>query len=368
MPPEAVDHAYAVYATRWDDAHIVEEIPARGLSFSTPLSGHGNCSFSAIVRPGGSMWRAAISPPVSGVLVTRDGQPVWQGWVTGERQDGARSFSFTAKEWGAFFTRVPAIPKTYALVNDHLIVRDVLTRAQAVQGQNVLIQTGTTFGATESDLTVTAWDTRSVEDIVRELGNAAGGPEWYFGTTGTVDNPQRVLVLADPPSSGPQDAYATLEFVENADGRVGGNVLDAARSRDIARSATAVIAVGAGIEAAQIRATTSSARLITAGWPRLTRTETYNSVLRVETLWRHAAADLAAAGGVTTGYALTTLDEDPDWTQVPRGGSVQVVLDTDVYGREQPVYLTSRVLDVRVTVPDDGRAQVQWSVADVLEL
>jgi len=53
---------------------------------------------------------------------------------------------------------------------------------------------------------------------------------------------------------------------------------------------------------------------------------------------------------------------------VPRGGSVQVVLDTDVYGREQPVYLTSRVLDVRVTVPDDGRAQVQWSVADVLEL
>lgn len=393
-----MDHQYAVYATRFDDPHIIEQIPARGLSFSMPLSGHGDCSFSATVRPRGlpvttttastiiprtipytigpggtvtvqppgSVWRAAITPPVSGVLIVRDGQPVWDGWVTAERQDGPRSFSFTAKEWGSFFTRTPAVPHAYAQENDHVIFRDVLARAQAVQGQNVAIQLGATYGASRSDLTIPAWDTRMVDDVIHELGNAAGGPEWYYGSTGTVDNPQRVLVLADPPSSPVQDVLATLEYVYGGNGQAGGNVLAATRSRDIGKAATASIAVGAGIEAAQMRATASSARLL-GGWPRLTRTENYGDNVKVQaTLQRHADADLAAVAGVTTGYQLTTLDEDPDWTQVPRGSAVQVVLDTDVYGQEQPVFLTTRVLDVRVSVPDDGQAQVQWSVADVL--
>ena len=53
---------YEVYATRCDDAHIVEElIPARGLEFTLPLSDHGEGSFSATVEPRRSFWRPALS-------------------------------------------------------------------------------------------------------------------------------------------------------------------------------------------------------------------------------------------------------------------------------------------------------------------
>ena len=131
------------------------------------------------------------------------------------------------------------------------------------------------------------------------------------------------------------------------------------------------VAVGAGEEKAQLRAPAPSG-LIGAGWPRLTRTETYSDVTSTTTLARHARADLAAAEGLTTGYQLVTLDGDPDWTQVPRGSTVQVILDTDVYGAERPVGgsdgFTTRVQGITVAVPDDGGdAQVQWDTATVQE-
>jgi hypothetical protein len=94
---------YTVWATRWDDTRIINEIPARGLSFSMPLSDHGECSFSATVEPGRSDWRPSVAPPMSGVLIARDGVPVWQGRIVSERQDGLRSFSFQCREWGSFF-------------------------------------------------------------------------------------------------------------------------------------------------------------------------------------------------------------------------------------------------------------------------
>jgi hypothetical protein len=44
---------YEVYATRFDSTGIVDElVPARNLSFSFPLSDHGEASFDATVEPG----------------------------------------------------------------------------------------------------------------------------------------------------------------------------------------------------------------------------------------------------------------------------------------------------------------------------
>ena len=54
---------YDVYACRWDDAHVVEEIiPARGLEMSFPLSDHGECSFSATVE---------LARTIAGVTIAR---------------------------------------------------------------------------------------------------------------------------------------------------------------------------------------------------------------------------------------------------------------------------------------------------------
>lgn len=383
---------YQVYATTWDTGAVVEEIPARSLSFTLPLSDHGECSFTATAVPGAA-WRAATSPPLSGILVCRDETPVWCGWLVQDEQTGPREFSLRAREWGFAFTAVPPVPYTYDNWNDHAIIRDIFTRAQAIDGQDYGVEIPVTAGAAVSDLTIKAWDrTLTVEGILDDLCNAEGGPEWYVTVTGTIATPGRVLVLGDRLGSSEE---TVLEHVDSAVAGAapgisvlttlsslistgftasgvelrGGNVFDLKRVRDSSRTATATVAVGAGSQGAQLVATAQSSRLLSAGYPRLTRTRTYSDVVRATTLQRHANADLAAACGVLTGYEAVTFDGDPDWTAVPRGSSIRLISDSDVYGGVRPMVVKSRVFCQSVQVPDDGgAAQVTWSLADVLEV
>lgn len=392
---------YEVYATRFNALGIVDElVPARDLAFSLPLSDHGECTFTATVEPGKSFWRAAMALPFSGVLVARDGVPVWEGMVVDERQAGPRSFSFTAREWGWFFEeKVPAVPRTWTKANDHLIFRQLISDAQAIAGQNLLIELGSTLGATTSDREVKTWDKTTVGREFRSVGDADGGPEWYFQAGGTLDAPRRQLILGD--RLGHTDPQMVLEYVEDTEPyyapepppvvtllgdlfpgvapqvpvrRAGGNVIAQGRSRSLAEAATAVIATGSGEEAAQIRSTATASTLLSRGWPRMTALSDYSDVTIQKTLDRHAVADLKAVSGIATGYSLVTLDGDvtADWSQTPRGSSVQVVLDTDVYGTDRPVGgpngFTARCVNTVVRVPDSGSAQVEWQVDETLEV
>jgi hypothetical protein len=356
------------------------------------LSGTGECRFSATVEPARSFWRPSIAPVVSGILVCRDGVPVWSGMVWSETQSGPRTFDFQCSEWMSFFERIPAVPATYKATNDHAIVQDVLTRAMAVAGQNPKVLIPTTRGASVSDLTINAWDDLTVDAVVRQQSEAEGGPEWCLVAGGTMENPIRGLLMAD--RLGSVTPTAVLEYVEDTEfykvpagkpeltllgnlfpgqqpqavvGRRGGNVIaHPARQRDGASSATVVTAIGAGEENAQLRASAVSP-LIAAGYPRLTRSNAYQDVTVPATLQRHADADLSAVAGLVTSYTLTTWDGEPDWTQVARGDTVRVILDTDVYGAERPVEFEARVLGIAVQVQDDGPAQVNWTLSTTME-
>lgn len=386
---------YEVYATRWDDPHIVEELlPARELSFSLPLSEHGECSFSATVEPGRSLWRASVTPPLSGVLVTRDDVPVWSGWVTSERPGGPRTFQFTAREWGSFFATTPARVFEYSQWADQAIFRDLVDYAQTQAGQDVHVETGSFAGGSVSDMTINAWDNRDTESAYRMVADQEDGPEWYFGTSGTKAAPVRSLVLGS--RLGSVDPVDVLHYVEDTEdwfgadgassiallgdlfpagtivsgiGRRGGNVVALGRTRDTARSTTVAVAVGDGTDKAQVRSTARATRLIdTVGWPAMTRWFQHSSVMNTSTLARHARADLAASAGIATGYELVTLDGDPDWTQVARGSTMRVTLDTDVFAGPRPHTFDSRVLSMQVNVPDDGgSAQVTWALAETLD-
>lgn len=385
---------YEVFATRWDDPHIVEELlPARGLSFSMPLSDDGDASFSATVEPGRSLWRAAVGLPLSGILIARDGVPMWSGWVTAERQTGPRTFQFSAKEWGAFFATCPAPQADYLLTNSHDAFRNLVTTAQAVAGQNVQVQTQASTGNAVAGVQVNAWDTRNVREVWQDIADADGGPEWYVGTSGTLANPRRSLVIDD--RLGSVDPVDVLHYVEHtaewskADGppgvallgdlfpagttvqplpRRGGNVLAVSRDRDISRSATQVIATGDGSEVAQLRRSVTASRLRSQGWPLITRYASNGAIGDPDALTRMAQAELNASAGIATRYAVTTFDGDPDWTQVPRGSNMRVVLDTDIYAGPRPYQFTTRVLDIGVDVDDNGGpAQVTWSLAETLD-
>lgn len=396
---------YEVYATRYDDPHIVDElVPARGLSFSFPLNDHGEANFTATVEPSRSFWRAALALPFSGVLITRDGVPYWDGVVVSEQPAGPRSFSFTAKEWGWWLEeKVAAVPRQWATpTNDHLIFRQLIDDAQAVSGQALQIDTGATLGAHESIKTdLTAWARTTVGREFRKVGDADGGPDWYFGIAGTLDDPKRKLYLAD--RHGHVTPQAVLEAVDDTEAedpipgrptvallgdlfpgpaprvavhRAGGNVIAFGRSRSLAEAATELVALGAGQEKAQLRRVARAYTLLSRGWPRMTTYFDDSTVERSDTLVRNAVAQLTKRAGIATGYSLITLDSDEatsaDWTQTPRGSNVRVVLDTDIYGGERPVGgpdgFVSRLVNTVVRVPDSGAAQIEWQVADVLEV
>jgi murein DD-endopeptidase MepM/ murein hydrolase activator NlpD len=386
--------SYEVWATRWDDPHRVALIPATDLSFSLPLSDHGECSFTARVEAGRSPWRQALSVPMSGVLVTRDTVPIWDGWLTADRFQGGRAFTFNAREWGHFFEEKAAQgARAWAQENDHKIFRDLVTEAQLVSGQDVHVTVGTSLGAAMSDRVINAWDDTTAGREFRSVGDAADGPEWYFGSAGTFDNPVRQLVLGD--RLGHTTAQTVLVFVEDtidyrAPGapptvlllgdlfpagsplvpvrRVGGNLIAQGRTQDVATAATVARAFGAGEESSKLLKTATATTLLGWGWPRMTKTANYDDVTIEATLQAHANADLAATAGIPTGYSLVSLDGSPDWTQIPRGSSVRVVLDTDVYGEQRPLVFESRLQDLVVRVPDTGAAQVEWRVATVLEV
>jgi hypothetical protein len=310
--------------------------------------------------------------------------------MLGERQSGARTYDFTFAEWGSFFETCPAVPFTLTNTNDHVLQRRLISDAQAVAGQDVGIILGSTLGATVSDLTIDAWGTTTVEEEFRRLGEHAGGPEWAVITTGTLENPTRTLIQGNP--LGSTTPVAVLEFVEETEayvapeapptltllgslfpgaqpyavigGRRGGNIISHP-ARQQSPGITVAIAVGAGDQLAQIRKSAPATALLNAGYPRKTKTATYTDVSIEATLQRHADADLASGSGMTTVYTLTTFEDDPDWTQVARGDTVRVELDTDVFASERPLVFTSRVLDLAVHVPDDGKVQCNWTLADV---
>jgi len=382
---------YEVYATRWDDAHIVEElIPARGLEFTLPLSDHGEGSFSATVEPRRSFWRPALSCAMSGVLICRDGVPMGGGQILGERQSGPRTFDFTFAEWGSFFETCPAVPFALTNTNDHVLQRRLISDAQAVAGQDVGIILGTTLGASVSDLTINAWGTTTVEEEFRRLGEHAGGPEWYVNTTGTLENPTRTLVQGD--RLGSVAPVTVLEYVEDVEmyvppegpptvtmlgqlfpgqqpyvvvgGRRGGNLISQP-ARQQSPGITVAIAVGAGDQLAQLRKTSTATALLNAGYPKRSKTSSYVDVTIPATLQRHADGDLAAASGMTTSFTLSAFGSDPDWTSIARGDTVRVELSTDVYASEDPMVFEARILEMGIKVPDDGNVEVNYHVADV---
>lgn len=384
---------HEVYATRWDDGHIVEElIPARGLMFNLPLMNHGKATFSATVEPRRSFWRPALSCAMSGILIAENGVPVWQGKMLPEHQSGQRTFQFEAAEWGSFFEKIPAVPFALTNTNDHVLQRRLISDAQAVSGQDVGIILGTTLGASFSDLTINAWDGAMVGEEFRRLGEHAGGPESYFASTGTLENPTRTLMQGD--RLGSVTPVAVLEYVENTEdwvppeapptvtllgslfpgqqpyailgGRRGGNVF-AHLGRGQSPGITVAIAVGAGDQLAQLRKTATATALLAADYPRQTEIQQYTDVVIPATLQKHADADLAAGSGMTTTYNLATFGTDPVWTGIARGDTVRVEADTDVYAGERPLVFETRVLDIAVMVPDQGNVEVTYVVADVRE-
>jgi len=390
--------AFEVYATRYDDPSIIEElIPARGLEMTFPLSDHGECAFSATVEPRKSFWRSAISCAMSGILVCSDGWPVWTGHLLSDRQSGPRTFDFVCAEWGSFFETCPAAPLALTNTNDHTLFRRLISDAQAISGQDAQIILGTTVGGSVSDLTINSWDSTTVEEEFRRIGEHAGGPEWYFAATGTLDAPTRTLVLGD--RLGAVDPVAVLEYVEDTEDylppsapptiltplgltfpgaqpyavlggshRRGGNVI-AHPARQQTPGITVAVAVGAGDQAAQMRASASATVLLAAGYPRKTKVAQYTDVSIPATLQRHADGDLAAGSGMTTAFTLSTFGANPDWTSIARGDTVRVELDTDVYATsDRPLVFNSRVLDIAVKVPDDGPVECNYVIADTRDV
>ncbi len=387
---------YRVLTCRWNDPTIAGEVPARGLSFNLPLSDSGQVSCTASVGVD-RRWRDTLAVPLSGLLVTRDDQPVHSSWLTGDtQQPGSREFSLAGDEWLAFYGKVPAVPWTYTDTNDHVIFRDVLSRAAAVSGQSVrIVMDSTTTGAATSDLTLNAWDHPYVLDTLTDTANADGGPEWAVVADGSWQQHTRRLLLADTlglpkgpdapvieyvePLTGaaasavPQvgllgQLFPTGTVVQGISDRRGGNAIAVGRTIDAGKSATVSLAVGAGDEKAQLTAGFPASALLANGWPRLTQINSYTDVSVQATLNRHATADLAASAGRVTTYQVVTLDGAPDWTGIPRGSWVRLVLDTDLYGKGG-VDTWCRVQDIAVNVDDDGGpAQVTWTLSSVLEV
>src|SRR5690348_17958925 len=57
-----------------------------------------------------------------------------------------------------------------------------------------------------------SWDITTVGRELKSLSEAQGGPEWYFGTTGTLENPVRRLYLGDRKSTRLNSSHPSISY------------------------------------------------------------------------------------------------------------------------------------------------------------
>lgn len=418
-PPEPVDLShveYQYFSTDWATGSIREELSLTRVSFNTPINDHGQFTGTLLLpRSGSANIYLSCSPEVSGLLVTRRGIPVWDGWVLGRRtttdQDGMAvygAFELTAYEWGSWFDRqLLRTLRTFSQVDDHDIFRALVQFAaqEAAPARSPGILLGSTKSGVLRDRTYYPYESAMYGERMIELSQVIDGPDWAFVSALESGKPVRRLQLGSPlgrqtmeksglvleyvaagmdePYDEPPVPIPFQELALAASSRgaqvsylhgSGGNVISVPDiQEDGTSSATRWVATGAGEDASKLIAYSDNDDLLAIGWPSVWGESQYEDVTVKKTLQSHADADLQAGSGLATLVKLDTYGVEPDWTQVQRGDLATVYLDAPWYAPRPKTY-QARVLDIAVNPPDAeanggvGPDVVTYTLAQTVEV
>lgn len=314
---------------------------------------------------------SAVRPFRTKLLVERQGQPVWIGWINAEPayDSASGTLGVQAEESLGYFAARFVPTRSYLGIDQYDIARDLITTAQQDPGGDMWIAVDPdVMSGTLRDRHYLATDQTPVLTALTQLSEVIGGFE--FGVRTGYDpggQPYELLTLADRLGHGQDDAALALNFDRWSGGNIESfNWADAGRPMR-----TRMWATSETDEGVQLALYAQRPDLIAAGYPLLEESGTFDRVSSVATLAQHAAGLLAARAGVSVTMTLTLRPESGimfgDWVL---GDEVLVrVADWRFppgQGGSPGMEGYFRVVSYTVSVDDEGTETYQLTLADTL--
>lgn len=363
---------------------ILEEIPLSGVRWSKRLNDSGTLSGTWQLGPSEIRNAYLLTTPArSTIFVLRDSQPIWAGiiWTRSYDSVSQRLTIGCADFWSYFDHRkvlsafnpvgqdvsyVAARQTSYTQIDQNQIARNLVQQAQAASGPagsagNVWVTFDTTTSGTLRDRNYYGYELSNVGDMLRNLANVIDGPDMLFDVQAkSSDFRPKVILRIGTPLLGQQGARNVWD--------VGGNVISYTWPSDGSRMATRAFAVGDGSEKGLLVGYKENVARYSAGWPLLETEKAYDTVTIPQTLFDHAAADVATA---RSPVVLPTLRVRGD--MLPRlsdfsigDGGLLVIPPGDVFHRAG-LNAAVRVIAMDVRPDSEGGDDVSLTCAPLSE-
>ncbi len=277
--PRRTDHR--VLVTNPHDGTVRAELACTQVSWGHVLNAPGAFTASLPLDAPG-IDGAGLAPAQAGVVVLRDGQPLWSGLVWGaESSVDSNSLTVRAEGWLSYLRRrIIRTDLVFAQADQFHIARALVDHATAASGSALIDTTpGPATSGVLRDRTYLGAEHKSVGEALEQLGAVRNGFDHAFRPHFTNDGRAAVgLHLTYPPTG--RDTGHVLEPGVNV------RLLDATDDGD--SIATHAYLVGAGDAEDRLTATRANVAAL-ARFPRLDAVRSHNDITRQDTLEDHAA-------------------------------------------------------------------------------
>lgn len=372
---------------------LVTTLPVSGLSYERLLRGAG--AFGGTVRSADPGVRSknpigATQVAKARVVVTRNTQPVWSGWIwLRRRRRAAAGLDLTGAEtWSYFSHREVGDTLVFSQVDQLHIAQDLIAYAQgrAMQyvtsvngvarsttitvpkpGGDIGVVIGSEASGVLRDLTLEATQRKPIAQAVEDLAALDNGFDYSIDCAALSTTSWQDALVLSWPRRGRTFGQTFLAW------SAPGGILDYDWPEDGQQIATTSVALGRGAGAAMLTSSASAQYLIDAGFPLLERSRTYDLDVQAS-LDAQATADSKADGVPSVILASVVVDggRDPQVGAYLTGDEGRYQVNDESFpnpgylGQDQSLGTSMRILGWKVDLSDEGRELVTQALGPVL--
>lgn len=311
-------------------------------------------------------WVQATQPKRAGLVVDRDGVPVWAGVIW--KRDYDTTTQVMTLGAGGFLSYLHRLAITSTLTftgtDQFAIARTLLDAAQAKAGADLGITATAGSSGVLRDRTYWGYEAKPVGEALTQLSDVISGFDFDFDLAwgGATGRRLDVNLTLSYPRRGRRAETNNLVF------EIGRNAQLLSWPEDTSEAADVVYAVGAGEGDDMLRFTASDLSLVDAGYLRTERTITHKDVTILGTLQGHAQAELAARRqtGVSTPKLSTQGDREPEVGSWILGDECTVRIQAgDDVRFPDGIERFYRILGYDVDVDDNGAERVTLQLGEL---
>lgn len=265
-PPQVVTQRVKYLFTNLLTGEVIDEIPVGSVEMSNKLNGFGVLrgvfSLDMSGKKNADVLAASI-PGKCGLIVERQGQPIWDGVIWSRwYQSQAKSVQFTARTleglWDKLYLRTDINYTSYEQRN---IFREIINNLQLVAPTNLRVSVPSAFpDAVLRSVNVLATEYKTYLAVISSMADGASGFDWTISTNKNGVVYERKLLIGYPTLGATGDGL-TFDYP--------GNVTNYYASESVDSAGTHMFVFGAGEGSDMVVGTAVQQDLIDSNWPRL---------------------------------------------------------------------------------------------------